>query len=348
MVVADDDGVVVVPRAAGGRRAGGVPGPGGEGGRGRASGTQRGELSLDVNGMRERLAERGLRYVDYGRATRRTRPMIIDCHGHYTTAPAAQQRLPRRAARAGWPTRPCPRRRRPPISDDEIRESIERNQLRLLRERGGDLMLFSPKASGMEHHVADPATAAEWARACNDLVHRVTELFPDALRARSASCRRRPAATLAGCIAELRRCVDRARLRRLQPQPRPVRRLLDLAADDGRVLVPAVRGDGRARRARDDPRVDLVQPELPHARRALPQRRHHGVHAAGAGRPVRPVPDAAVRHPARRRRGALPLGPLPGPGRPRSAGPTRATRAAQRLLRHLRLPPAGHRPAAPR
>ena len=39
---------------------------------------------------------------------------------------------------------PVPQR----ISDDEIRESIETNQLRLQRERGADLTLFSPARFG--------------------------------------------------------------------------------------------------------------------------------------------------------------------------------------------------------
>ena len=39
-------------------------------------------------------------------------------------------------------------------------------------------MIFSPQASGMEHHVPDPATARAWARACNDLIHRVVGSFP--------------------------------------------------------------------------------------------------------------------------------------------------------------------------
>jgi len=64
------------------------------------------------------------------------------------------------------------------MSDDEIIATIEPNQLRLARERGTDLTVFSPRASGMGHHVADPATAVEWARVCNDLIHRVTTLFP--------------------------------------------------------------------------------------------------------------------------------------------------------------------------
>ncbi len=57
-------------------------------------------------------------------------------------------------------------------------------------------------------------------------------------------------------------------------------------------------------------------------------------------------PDAEVHHPARRRRRALPLGALP---RPRAGhGPPAAEGAAaeQRVLRHLRLSPAGHRAAA--
>src|SRR5204863_4657370 len=96
-----------------------------------------------------------------------------DCHGHYTTAPAAHRAF--REAQLAGVAEPPPA----VISEDEIRESIESNQLKLLRERGGDLMIFSPQASAMEHHVPDPATARAWARACNDLVARVVDLFPE-------------------------------------------------------------------------------------------------------------------------------------------------------------------------
>ena len=62
--------------------------------------------------------------------------MIIDCHGHFTTTPAEHQEF--RDAQLAWLDRrdtaaPAP----PVIGDDAIRESIEQNQLRLLRERGG-------------------------------------------------------------------------------------------------------------------------------------------------------------------------------------------------------------------
>ncbi|MPZ82514.1 MAG: amidohydrolase family protein [Actinophytocola sp.] len=126
--------------------------------------------------------------------------MIIDCHGHYTTAPAAHQAF-RDAQLAG--SAPTPAR----IGDDEVRESIETTQLRILRERGGDLMIFSPKASGMAHHVPDPATARDWARASNDVVHRVVELFP---RHFAGACQlpQTPGGPLADSVAELRRCVE--------------------------------------------------------------------------------------------------------------------------------------------
>jgi 4-oxalmesaconate hydratase len=127
--------------------------------------------------------------------------MIIDCHGHYTTAPAAHKRF--REAQLAGKAEPPPA----DISDDEIRESVEANQLKLLRERGGDLMIFSPQASAMEHHVPDPATARAWARACNDLIYRVVRLFPEHF---AAACQlpQTPNGSLDDSIAELRRCVE--------------------------------------------------------------------------------------------------------------------------------------------
>ncbi|HEY1569942.1 MAG TPA: amidohydrolase family protein [Pseudonocardiaceae bacterium] len=132
--------------------------------------------------------------------------MIIDCHGHYTTTPAAHERF--RTDQLAWldhPTGPPPAPAA--ISGDEIRDSIERNQLRVLRERGHDVMLFSPKASAMAHHVPDPAVAVRWAQANNDLVHRVVELFPDHF-AGVCQLPQTPGGDLADSVRELRRCVD--------------------------------------------------------------------------------------------------------------------------------------------
>jgi 4-oxalmesaconate hydratase len=126
--------------------------------------------------------------------------MIIDCHGHYTTAPAAHKAF-REAQLSG--RNPSPAQ----ISDDEIRASIEGNQLRIMRERGADLTIFSPQASAMEHHVPDPAIAVAWARACNDLVARVVSLFPEHF-AGVCQLPQTPGGRLDDSIDELRRCVE--------------------------------------------------------------------------------------------------------------------------------------------
>lgn len=131
--------------------------------------------------------------------------MIIDCHGHYTTTPEAHQRF--RDAQLAWLTDPSlPEPDPAEIDDETVRESIERHQLKVLRERGGDMMLFSPRASGMEHHVDDPGVAREWARACNDLVQRVVALFPDHF-AGVCQLPQAPSARVENSVAELERCV---------------------------------------------------------------------------------------------------------------------------------------------
>jgi 4-oxalmesaconate hydratase len=131
--------------------------------------------------------------------------VIIDVHGHYTTEPdqLKQFRRAQLAALDGGDAAP----QLAAISDDEVRESVEKNQLRILRERGGDVMVFSPRASGMGHHVTDPATAVAWARASNDLVARVADLYPQHF---AAVCQlpQTPGGALDDVVAELRRCVE--------------------------------------------------------------------------------------------------------------------------------------------
>ena len=131
--------------------------------------------------------------------------MIIDCHGHYTTAPAGHSRF--RERQLAWfanPARPAPTPA--VIGDDEIRETIETNQLALQRKRGSDLTLFSPRASAMGHHEGDEAVSLSWTRACNDLIARVVELYPDNF-AGVCQLPQSPGAPLAASIAELTRCV---------------------------------------------------------------------------------------------------------------------------------------------
>ena len=105
--------------------------------------------------------------------------MIIDCHGHYTTAPDAlghyrtQQKdelkqdkdfLHQKGTLA--------------ISDDQLRTSIKDNQLRLQQQRHTDLTIFSPRASWMGHHIGNNSTSVNWTEHCNDLIHRISQLYP--------------------------------------------------------------------------------------------------------------------------------------------------------------------------
>ncbi len=150
--------------------------------------------------------------------------MIIDCHGHYTTAPADLQRF-RDEQVAHFKDAAAPAPGGLKISDDEIRESIQNNQLKLLKERGADMTIFSPRASAMAPHVGDEAVSKAWTRNCNDLIKRVVDLFPETF---IGVCQlpQSPGATLEGSIEELERCVERAGLRRRQPEPGPLGRPL--------------------------------------------------------------------------------------------------------------------------
>ena len=130
--------------------------------------------------------------------------MIIDCHGHYTTAPEPhnQWRIDQLAAfKAGEPTPAYPE-----ITDEMIRESIEGNQLRLIRERGADLTIFSPRASAMGHHEGDQRISLEWTVACNNLIKRVVDLYPDYFIG-VAQLPQSPGADLSASIAEMERAV---------------------------------------------------------------------------------------------------------------------------------------------
>ena len=132
--------------------------------------------------------------------------MIIDCHGHYTTAPGELQKF-RDAQIAGLKdsslAAPSDKLN---ISDDQIRASLEGAQLKLQRERGTDLTIFSPRASAMAHHIGNEATSLKWTRICNDLIHRVCTLYPENF---VGVCQlpQSPGVAPVNSSAELERCV---------------------------------------------------------------------------------------------------------------------------------------------
>src|SRR4051812_11427859 len=133
--------------------------------------------------------------------------LIIDCHGHYTTEPKALFDWRKRQIDAiGDPSR-MPKIDELKISDDELRDSVEGAQLRLQRERGTSRTIFSPRASGMGHHVGDAAVSAAWSHVSNDLIFRLTKLYPNNF---IGVCQLPQSTGVApqNCIAELERCVN--------------------------------------------------------------------------------------------------------------------------------------------
>ena len=134
--------------------------------------------------------------------------MIIDCHGHYTTAPT-QMRDWRQAQLAqvenGGKFKPSIDQLK--ISDDEMRELLDQNQIKLQQERGSDLTIFSPQAVGMGHHLGTAETSMEWTIHTNNMIRRVCDLYPDNF-VPVCALPQYPGVEPKNCIPELERCVN--------------------------------------------------------------------------------------------------------------------------------------------
>jgi 4-oxalmesaconate hydratase len=133
--------------------------------------------------------------------------MIIDCHGHYTTAPKALEDWRNRQVAAINDPAAMPKVADLKISDDEIRETIETNQLKLMKQRGCDLTIFSPRASFMAHHIGDFKVSSNWSAICNELCLRVSQLFPKHF-VPAAMLPQSPGVDPRTCIPELVKCVE--------------------------------------------------------------------------------------------------------------------------------------------
>jgi 4-oxalmesaconate hydratase len=132
--------------------------------------------------------------------------MIIDIHGHYTTEPAAVHAFrDKQLAGIADPAR------RPTtidlgISDEALLKSVE-PQVKFQKERGSDLTIFSPRASGMAHHIGTEAVGREWAMVSNNLIHRITALLPDNF-AGVGQLPQLPGVSPKNSVEELERCVN--------------------------------------------------------------------------------------------------------------------------------------------
>lgn len=134
--------------------------------------------------------------------------MIVDCHGHYTTAPVQLSEYREQQKRELGADPNCVHRKGViNISDDQIRESLEGAQLRLQRERGTDITVFSPRASWMGHDLGNELTSKYWAEHCNELIYRITQLYPDNF-AGSCQLPQTPGSSMENGVAELERCVN--------------------------------------------------------------------------------------------------------------------------------------------
>jgi 4-oxalmesaconate hydratase len=132
--------------------------------------------------------------------------MIIDIHGHYTTEPAALHDFRKRQLAGDLGHSRSATIADLGITDDMLVRSVE-PQLKLQKERGSDLTIFSPRASGMAHHLGTEAISKEWSAICNDLIHRICTLLPGNF-AGVGQLPQHPGAPPKNCIPELERMVN--------------------------------------------------------------------------------------------------------------------------------------------
>ena len=152
-----------------------------------------------------------------------------------------------------------------------------RTQLKFLRERGIDLTIFSPRASGMGHHVGSVDVEPPWAR-------HLQRPDPPRLRALPAKFHRRlPLAAVARrpreCIARTRTLRQRTGLCRRNLNPDPSGGHFDGPPLNDQCWYPFYEKMVEL----DVPAMVHVtgscNPGVPHHWRVLHHRRHHGVHA---------------------------------------------------------------------
>ena len=145
----------------------------------------------------------------------------------------------------------------------------------------------------MGHHIGDEAVSQAWTRACNDLIKRVIDLYPDNF---VGVCQlpQSPGVPPANCVAELERCVNELGFVGCNLNPDP---------SGGHWTAPPL--TDKAWYPLYEKMVELDVPamihvsascnaEFPRHRRALHQRRHDRVHAVHPGRSVQGFPDACA------------------------------------------------------
>ncbi len=128
--------------------------------------------------------------------------MIIDVHAHYTQAP------PRLDAYRGRQVSSLnkPGKGSLNISDDEIIASLQGN-IRQMKDRAIDRLMFSPRASGMGHEFGPELVSRYWTEHNNDLIGRVCKLFPEQFSP-IGQLPQSPGVSPRNCLEEIYRCVS--------------------------------------------------------------------------------------------------------------------------------------------
>ena len=132
--------------------------------------------------------------------------MIIDTHCHYTTEPKALHVFrDKQLAGLADPARK-PASLDLGISDEELIASVA-PQLKLQKERGSDLTIFSPRAAGMAHHIGTEEVSRHWTTISNDLIYRLCTLLPNNFVG-VGQLPQSPGVSPKNCIPELERIVN--------------------------------------------------------------------------------------------------------------------------------------------
>ena len=132
--------------------------------------------------------------------------MIIDIHGHYTTEPQALHTFRDKQLAGLAESSRMPKGTDLGLTDEQLVQSVQ-PQLKMQRDRGSDLTIFSPRASGMGHHVGTEAIGKVWCQVSNDLIHRVCTLLPDNF-VPVGQLPQFPGAPIEGVLPELKRLAD--------------------------------------------------------------------------------------------------------------------------------------------
>ncbi|TCN32271.1 4-oxalmesaconate hydratase [Kribbella orskensis] len=128
--------------------------------------------------------------------------MIIDIHGHYTTAPAALNAY--RGRQMALQNKPV--KGSLSVTDEQIAASLA-GHLDQMTSRGIDSLFFSPRASAMGHDVGDEVISRHWTEINNDLIARVAGLYPGRF-VPVCQLPQSPGVPAERAVQELRRCVE--------------------------------------------------------------------------------------------------------------------------------------------